>query len=332
MQSFSKRYSNKSIRSIGENNPNVFITDELRNRLLYEIRYIVETKTLENFIIVLDYPATANKYYFNDDNLKNFSLAELGYDLTEFINCKTLEINPSVAINDYKIFDLIEILIIFSVENQREKIVKRFNDIFSDESSIFFIYEDKITKKETSNIKSLLPLINDDILKNKLIEFYNINETTSDYKILSRISADLVQRLFSSEEKQKKTRAYAEQLCSLIAKQWTMKNRASELSVMINESVLLAKKFNSKIEDIRHTDKSTIPVGSPSIYKMITMNNMAIIELTLLSCPEKYFGQMKAMNIKKNYLNKYHVDPNAEWTHSKNNEKYNEINVEDIPF
>jgi len=89
----------------------------------------------------------------------------------------------------------------------------------------------------------------------------------------------------------------------------------------------MSKSLSNAIQDIRHTDKHTIPVDGPNIYKLIAKINTSIIEAVILTVPDKYIIDIKLDSIKESYLTSYNIDPNNGWIISKK-----DIDVDDIPF
>lgn len=78
----------------------------------------------------------------------------------------------------------------------------------------------------------------------------------------------------------------------------------------MNLLVKNTKDFNNQISNIRHTDKHTIQVDYPDFYKLITQQNINIIELIILTFPEKYIKMPNSRLLKQNYIKKYNIDPN----------------------
>lgn len=294
------------------------LSQQARVRLRKQAVLIIESGNyIEPFLLVKD--TAYDAFRLNEDSLKELSLSELGYDLTSIIDCRTLQFTKEYT--DYLFFDLLEILIIFAKDSEREALVKRLQDIFDEEGNQFLIHDFMITKRG-SGLTAVVPILQDKSLQS-LLEDYSSADNHIDQ---ARISAGIIQRLFSPEDTSKDTKVYSEELCGLVASKWTDKANIDSLKRLLSETVKNAKSLDNQISNIRHTDKFSIPVEGPSMYRLIAKNNMAIAELVILSLQDKFVIKQKAEDLKKTYLDKYSVDK------SKLIEVDSSISLEDIPF
>lgn len=313
MQLFSKRYPsfNFSRVPVGTEEKEKFLSGSLRMRLVHQIKYIVTSKEcyLEPFLVTID--KSDSSLHLCEESIKNLTISELGYDLTNIFNCFIMTYEQE-NYTDFYLFDLIEILIIFSTESKRPETVKRFQDTLRDESSDFMINEYMVIYKKEIGLRAVLPLIKDSTLRSKIEEYYSNLRVRGGYEATSRITADILQYLFSSPKQQKKTKKYSEVLCKKIAMKWTTKVNIENLATLIGNTVTNAKDLNNQISNIRHTDKFTIPVDNQTFYKMVTAINFSIIELTIQSFPEDYVINKSATDLKTEYMLKYNLTDQKE--------------------
>ena len=68
--------------------------------------------------------------------------------------------------------------------------------------------------------------------------------------------------------------------------------------------------MSNEISNIRHTDRHTIPVEGFSFYKLITYNNLGIIELVIQSLPDNYIVNKDAKQLKAEYFQSYEIEEN----------------------
>lgn len=321
MKLFSKRYPSVEGKS--------FLSSSLRSRLQNKIKFIVESNEyIEAFLIVND--EIANKFYFHDESLRQLSQLELGYDITEIIGRKNFDFNQ-VQYQDIKFFDLIELLVIFSKEDKRTDFIGGLKEIFEEEGGRFTIHNFMIIVKSSTGLRALSHLIKEKALEEKIKGLYPSNEQDVNYQIFAKTSAEVLQFLFSSSEKKSNTKSYAENLCKEVARRWTSKTKLKELAVLLSEAVKQAKSFNNEISNIRHTDRTTIPVDNPGIYKFIWMHNVALIELFILSLPENYIVRQTPTELKNNYLSTYRLKKAPGWIVRKQED--DDIDIEEeIPF
>jgi hypothetical protein len=323
MKLFSKRYTPESL-----GNKNLLIQAKLRERLIKEVKFFVESKNfIEPFLLVND--EIDGRYYLYKQSLADLSVRELGYDLTGIIN-NSLELINDNTYSDFLFFDLLELLIIFSRNDKRAELVKRLQRILEEENSDFIISEFMIVHKKESGLKAIIPILKNTELKEKLLSMYGIYQDKLNYQSFARISADILQYLFSSPRDKKGTKSYSEDLCRKVASKWTEAKNVEALTDIFNEQVKQTKKMSNEISNIRHTDKSTIPVEGFSFYKLISFNNLSIIELVIQSLPEEYIISREPEQLKKDYFQNYGIKDGLVFTIEK--PKDEEIVPDDIPF
>lgn len=317
MQLYSKR--NKALM---EPDKKAFLHSHLRSRLVQEIRYISGSDTfLDKCFLVNN--QKENCWYFRGQSMRDFTERNLGYDITGFYNFNDFSPIPN-SLDDYILFDLVEIILIFAKETQRESVRKRFQKHFEDEQSDFHIRDFLIIRKSSSGLKPYVSIISDKILREKLEQYYSL-QTTKNYLFLASITADITQLLFS-DKKKGKTKTYTEKLVLSIAKKSVRNKDVKSFSELLNETVKRTKELNNQISNIRHTDKNTTPVDNQAILKLIIANNIYLAELVIFSDQEKYFFNQRAKDFKEEYIKKYNI-PEDGWIVKKI-----EINLDDIPF
>lgn len=343
MELFSKRNSERDIRMRSmryrtekEELRNQIIQDTLRIRLQEEVRYLISSgKYLERFLYVNN--QLKDKIYLHDSTLRDLSMRVLGYSLKDILDCTSLSFENE-DYSDIKFFDLLELLIIFTKNDSRKEVVARLNEIFKEEGDIFIILGFMITDKRATGLRPLIPLVKDSILRNKLFDLFSQSAHTSEYEIMAKTSAEVIQYLFSSPKSKTKTKQHSENLCLEMASKWTEKKSRLDLSTLLSETVKNAKELSNQISNIRHTDQHTIRVESPSLYKLIAQKNIALIELVVLSLPEKYISKHEPDELKNSYIKNYNVDKSTQWVVKKKTEDAtlifppDDINPDDIPF
>lgn len=311
MELFSKRYSSRDFRfRFGKSeDPDNFLTEALRKRLQNEVKFIVSSLDYIEKILLLD-NQKQEKIYLHDEILRDLSLREIGYDITKVIDCYTLSFDTP-EYTDVKFLDLLEILIIFTKEEKRVELTQRFTNILQEETPNISINDFMIIIKNETWLRSIIPLLKDRLLKEKLSSFYDASFVRPNYESLCRISADILQFIFSSDKSKKDTKKYAENLIKELCKKRTTKSKVEELFGLVNILVNNAKAFNNTISNIRHTDRTTIQLDSPNFYKLISQQNINVIELVILTFPEKYIKIPNSKSLKDNYCKKYNTDPSS---------------------
>lgn len=315
-----------------------FINDNLRNRIKELIKFFTETDDfLEPFLIAKIEKTGA--FCLNPDKVNQLSMRVLGYEMTDFIDLVSFGYKNNETA-DSKLFDLVELLIIFSKTTHRKLFSDRVNGLFRDETAPYSIHDFMIISKESDGLRSIMPLIKEKNLRDKIKDYYSQRLTeTSNQEFMARSSSEIIQLIFSSPNSQAKTKNYSEQLCQKVASIWTDTQKVKGLSNLISDTVKNAKLLSNQIENVRHTDRHTIPVDSPDFYKLISSINISIIELVILSLPELFILGQKPDELKRKYIDEFkvkndeiYVIKNKGFWEIQNIDVINEIDPEDIPF
>lgn len=324
MQLYSKR--NDSL--LGQSSS--YLKQSLRNRLIKEIFYIsTNDKFLERCFLVND--QKKRSWFLDDKSMRELSSRELGYDITRQFNFSNFALVDDVAIDDFKLFDLIELLLIFSKEDSRKSVRERFQKMFFEEGDEYMVHDFLIAQKNIDGIAPYVPFLKDKILKDRFEQYYSLSQNvTKNYEVLARISADILQFIFSAK-KQKKTKEHSKKIIAELATKCVHKENVTSFSDLLDQAVVTAKNFNNQISNIRHTDKSTLLTDNPTVFKLITANNIYLAELVILSNPEEHFFSQKAIDFKNEYIQKYNI-PVSGWIIADPKKTYGDINIEDIPF
>lgn len=292
-------------RRIDRDSKNIILPRQLRTRLQSEITFLISQGYVENFLTVYD--ENAKQFQLNKNELRDLTTREIGSDLSSIIDTTTLSFDIGTY-DDVSFLDLIEIIIVFSKKDLQAEVIERVNKILQETNSQFIIYGGFIFYKGGSGLNAIVHLLKDGFLKKKIESSYNRSDCQADAKA----SADMIQYIFSSEEKKSKTKEYASGIVKEIANRITNESKILEFEENFNELVKIAKKFSNTIQDIRHSDKHTIPVNEPNIYKLISNINLNIVEIAILSTPEKYIFNSDINEIKENYIKQYKIDRNKE--------------------
>lgn len=340
MELFSKRnnkfrgfaYRTARYRSTSEEEEIKLISDKARVRLHQQLKFFCSSEIfIERGFIVHD--ENRDIYYLHQQMISDFSSREIGYDLASYIKIETLEFREE-KIDDSKFFDFIESILIFAKNDTRENLVTRFNKIFKEESEQYTIHGFMIIETEQSGLRSALPLIKDLSLQKSLKEYYQNAQADTQFEVLAKISAGILQRITSSPEAKDQTKTYAEEICEAVAKKWTDSTNVEALKKLLSETIKNSKELSNKVTDIRHTDQTTIPVDSPKIYKLVASKNINLAELIILTLPERFISEQNPSELKKTYSADYNVDLDAAWKIRKRKieEWDTEIDPADIPF
>lgn len=299
-----------------------------RTRLQHVLRHIISTGDyLLPFLQIQD--EERDVFILHETSLKALCGAELGFDPTAIINCRKIEFDSEKQ-NDFYLFDLMELFLVFSRPEKREDFVKRLQEILDEEETGFKIHGHMITKAAGSDLINVTGLIANKDLKRKLNDYYSTFRVSKDYKQLAALSADILQLIFSSDKTQDKTQEYSKQLLSRLAEKWSTKAKSEELSGLLGAELINAKKINNKINDIRHTDKHTIAIATPSFYKVIAERNIALVELVIMSLPEEFLVNDSPDDICKAYAENFGVKLKSGWIIRAPEPP--EIDLDDIPF
>lgn len=323
------------------------ISSEARNRLIAEIKFLSSRDDFLEWFIFFE-NKKKGVIFFDQDKIDNFSLAELGYAMSDYFEFEYFKMIQSerkirfssddersdLYFDDYKLFDLAEITILFARPEQRSEVIKRFNTIFDEERTNYEIVQHLITRKSGENIKSLKNIIKDDALKTKLASYLNY-EAEGDYLNAAKASAEVVNILFSGYIKNDKPtviKAIKEKLVSALLSPSDAKGVKGEALDKHLDSILKnAKDLSNDIYDVRHTEKSTLEIKNENIYKLISKNNIGIAELVLTSLKDEYVISDDWEKIKQEYIEKYRIDPNTRLT-IKKPEPVQTIDLSEIPF
>ncbi len=322
MQLFSKR----NIYD-GTQEDKTFLKPTLRRRIVQEIKYLSSCeKFFERCFLVHD--KNEDNWFLDNESMSGISSRELGYDIVDFFNFRSFKIVvPDDAMNDYILFDLIEMLLIFSKEGARKQVRERFQKHFLEEGNEYKVYDFLIAKKDVEGVKPYVSFLKDKILRDKFEQYYTANlNSIKNFELLARISADILQFLFSAEKKDK-TKKYSSNLVQNLAAKIVDKPDICSFAELLNKTVLNIKDLNNQISNIRHTDKHTLLVDNLSIFRLITANNIYIAEMVVLADPENYFFSQKAIDVKNDYIQNYNI-PVTGWIIPK----HQDVNVDDIPF
>lgn len=328
MNLFSKRYDERRLlRTFAlrdEEKRGEFLKSALRKRLQYEIKYIVSTgEFLEPFLLVED----DKKFYLHKETLSELSNREIGYDITTIFSPERMDFEAS-DYRDIKFLDLIELLIIFSRTDKRELFIARVQDIVKEEGNEYVLHGFMITKRDESGLRAITPLIKDEQLRKKVEEYNSSQLLRPNYDNIARITADILQMIFSSPATKKATKKYSEELSRRVAAKWVDRKNVKRMTELLNETVRNAKLLSNEISNIRHTDKHTIVVSNPNFYKVVAIRNISIAELCILSLPEEFIVNQDPEELKENYLSKFQIIKDNGWVVEKDESTI----PPDIPF
>lgn len=321
------------------------VGNETRNRLISEVRYLTSNNDFLEWFILFE-NQRAGKIYLDKNKLDSFSLAELGYRISDYfvfedfaMIAKKLDTkDEDEYFEDAKLFDLVEITVVFSKEKKRDEVISRFNTIFSEEGSRFHIESKLITKKSGEDIRSLSGVLKSENLKSKINLFYSLE--SGDYVESAKISTEILNILFSDyikDGKKKEIEKIRNKLASKLIKPSKNKKshveKTTRLIGYLDNLLNIAKDLNNDIYDIRHTEKSTIDVKNQNFYKLISRLNVSIAELAMTTLKDDYILGEDWEKIKNDYIEKYKIDRQTRLV-IKNPivSTDDEIRPEDIPF
>lgn len=320
---------------------------EARNRLVSEIKFLSSRDDFLEWFIFFENKKKGT-IFFDSDKIDNFSLAELGYamsDYFEFEQFRMVQIERSIRFSsddertekyfdDYKLFDLAEIVILFSKPEERNNVIDRFNLIFSEENSNYEIVQHLITRKTGENLRSLKNILKDESLKTK-ISSYLTYESDGDYLNAAKISAEIVNLMFSGYIKSDKLtviNGMKDKLVKTLLKPSDAKgDKGKKLEGHIDSLLKISKELSNDIYDIRHTEKSTLEIKNENIYKLVSYNNSSIIELVLTTLKDEYVLSDDWEKIKQDYILKYRIDPNSR-LYIKKPDPIEKIDLSELPF
>ncbi len=349
MKLFSKRHAERrigsdSLRYRRVPRSNELLSDEARNRLIAQLRFLSSRDDyLEWHILFADERSKPAFITFDENKLDDFSQIELGYRLTENFDFHNLTMKKSKQsikyasddspfeefYDDYRLFDMAEITILFAKKDKRKEVIIRIGSILKEENTEYEIVEHLITRKRGDDLKALMGILKDDSLKNKLERFFDYY-SKRDYLNASKISADIVNIIFSDEDKSAKKTAIQdiEQKLSTQLVEGT-KTKQEKIQTHIDSALKLARDLNNDIYDVRHTEKSTLKPKGDNLYKLVARHNLSIIELSLTALKDDFVLSDDWENIKSGYVEKYKIDTNLRRVRRPGVEP---INLDDIPF
>lgn len=356
MQLFSKRNrietEQRIFSGIDRNRDTSFINNELRNRLAAEISYITSTDDFLEFFILFE-NQKKETIFLDKNKMDSFSLTELGYKMSDFFEfenfaIKEFEFSRQVSargldgkiervnkmesyFDDYKLFDLVEFIILFSKKSKRSDVIRRFNDILNEEQSLYEIVNGMVTKKSGENIYTIKNLLKDYNLKRK-IEDYKYYKERKDYLNTAKVSAEIINIIFSNTTSGKKKEEIDKILNKLSLKLAANKKDGEILQGFLQISLSNIRNLNNNIYNIRHTEKSTVHLRDSSseiLYKSISEMNMAFVESTLLVLKDDFIYSEDWEVIKNSYIKKYDINKDQRFIIKKP-----EIDLDDIelPF
>lgn len=353
MQLFSKRNQNKIhrrfISGYSQRN-NSFISGELRTRLAAEISFLTSMDDFLEFFILFE-NQEKESIFLDENKVNGFSLSELGYQMTDYFQfedfaVKELEHSRPIPtgneqgevekqdevinyFDDFKLFDLIEFIILFSKKPKRKEVIERFNNIYLEESSEYEIINGMITKKNEEDIYTIKNLLEDRNLKRK-IEDYQYYNDRDDYINMAKVSAEIVNIIFSNQI-QKKKKTEIDKILKKTAIVLGLKKKDQDaLYNELNSDLSNIKNFNNNIYNIRHTEKSTIHLKESCqeiLHKVIAEKNITFIEMIILALKDDFIFSEDREKIKNIYIDKYKIEKNKRYMIEKP-----ESDISKIPF
>lgn len=349
MKLFSKRHVERrigpeSLRYKRIARTNELLSFEARNRLIAQLRFLSSRDDyLEWHILFADERNKPPYITFDEDKLDDFSQIELGYRLTETFDFHNLTMQKSKQsikyasddtpyeefYDDYRLFDMAEITILFAKKDKRPEVIERIGSILKEENTDYEIVEHLITRKRGDDLKAIMGILKDENLKRKLERFFDYY-SKKDYLNASKISADIVNIIFSDEDKSAK-KVVIQNIEHKLSKQLVegTKSKQDKIESHIDSVLKIARNLNNDIYDIRHTEKSTLKPKGDNLYKLVARHNLSIIELALTALKDDFVLSDDWENIKAEYVEKYKIDTNVRRVRKPRDEP---INLDDIPF
>ncbi len=317
--------------------------------MVSEIKFLTSSDDFLEWFILFE-NEDKGKIFFDKNKIDKFSLSELGYKMSDFFDFEDFAMlkqrqkpdDPETEyLDDYKLFDIAEITILFSLDNKRSAVIDRFNSIFIEEDTDFQIIEHLITRKSGDSIKTLLNLLKDENLKKKLKMFF---ESYDNYDFINsaKTSADILNIIFSDyikNEKSKKISELCNKLADKIVVSDTKGDKRKRFLEYMNDLLKLSKNLSNDIYDVRHTEKSTIILSNENIYKLISNQNISLVELVLTTLKDDYVLGDNWEKIKDDYITKYNINKLSRQVIKKRviptilkSNVDDEIDPDDIPF
>lgn len=317
------------------------INEETRSRLISQIQFLASGKEfLEPYSLSED--KEKKKFTLSQNLLDNFSLSELGYKFSKILKFREVEMigiqisddeaETVVTIyDDYKLFDLIETIILFSKEDKREEVISRINKIFSEESCNWKIIKHLITRDTGENLNDVINQLKDEKLSDKL-RAYNDFYENDDYINSAKISADILNIIFSDflqNNKKKQIETIKDNIVNLTVGNTEEKNeKKNKMKEYIDQLLDISKNLSNNIFDVRHSEKHTIKITNPYIYKLISQNNISLIEFVVTSLKDEFILSEGWEEIKAEYLQKYNINKETTYFYPEKED----IDIDDIPF
>lgn len=322
------------------------VSQKTRTRLISLVKFLTSSEHFLEKYILID-----NKqdkiHYFNQNLLDNFSEAELGYKFsfyykfypftfkkTERVASRDSETEIEECFDDYALFDLLETTILFSKLKVRDDVIQRINEILIEEKTGFCISKNLITREGGDDLKNISPQLKDEQLRSKInsyFDFYSKNEFTN----AAKISADILNIVFSDEKRSKKStiESLTEEVSTQIVNNKQEKQkRISEFTLILNDLLKQSNVLNNQIYDIRHSEKDRISTTNDFLYKMICVNNIALIEFVLTSLKDKYIVSEDWESIKDSYIERYKINKDTYYFVPGPSQGEDLIDPDDIPF
>lgn len=352
MKLFSKRHTERRLgtdrihyrRAVRSNE---LLPEEARNRLLAEIKYLSSSNDfLEWHILFEDKRQEPSRIYYDENKIDDFCLAELGYRMTDIFRFDEFMMNqsrqtiryaseseePQLYYDDYRLFDLAEITILFSKATKRNEVILRINNILREEGTDFEIVEHLITRRNGDDLRGMLGIIKDEGLKIKLERFFEYF-SRKDYINSAKISADIINIIYSDEAqslKKKQIEAMKVKLSKNIIND-SAKEKRERIAKYLDSALKQARDINNNIYDIRHTEKSTLKPHGDNLYKMAAMQNLIVIEITLTALKDDFVLSDDWEHIKAEYIDKYQIDIKSRRIYKKIEED-EPLDLSEIPF
>lgn len=287
---------------------NIELPDSIKTRLKIQMGYCLANNFFEQCFLTIQHGG--KNFSPNSQLIFTVSRWELWYSIEEEFDLETLELQLSEYGNNnhWYLFDFLELMIIFCKSEKRDEFIWRLRKIFEEEGELFIIHNYLIVPNQNNGLESIMPFIKDRHLKDLIASFYQASKNNPEYSNLAKISANILNNIFSSEWWKDKTKAYSEALCMKLAAKFSPE-KSKDLYELINAQVISAKSLNNNIWDVRHTEKHTISIVRESwIYKYITENNMHLIELVISWLPEDYISDGDSEEVKSYLLSTYSIN------------------------
>lgn len=316
------------------------VNSNARIRLVSLVKFLTSSDSfLEKYILIDD--RKDKIHYLNKSFIDDFSESELGYKYSDFFTfypfsfkgelvAKT-ESTQGKIYNDYYLFDLIETIILFSKENQRQDVTSRIRQIIEEEKTGFSIKESLITRDSGEDLKSISAQLKDQKLAFKINSFYSFLEN-EDFINASKISSEILNIVISDEKKAKKKTINA--TWKKVSKSVVDNSKTDEFENILSEASKICQSINNSIFDIRHSEKDRVKVSNEFVYKMSCYYNIALIEVILTSLKDDFISSENWEKIKTKYIENYKINKDTFYyiPDPKSEDNSGDIDPDDIPF